>query len=148
MAPMPPLAELASLVGPVYGEWLRGQLKARKLTQRQFAQRSGVAHSTISRIIRGHRNPSLSTATRIVGALQRRLDRDAPGRGGSIAAARVESALRSDELLDEEQVEVLMRAYLAVRARAAMHLGAGPHPRLMRSSTQRPWRRPTASRPD
>jgi transcriptional regulator with XRE-family HTH domain len=32
-----------------FNEWLRVELRARRMSQRQLAQRSGVAHSTISR---------------------------------------------------------------------------------------------------
>ena len=45
--------------GRAFNEWLRAQLKAKKMSQRQLAQQSGVDHSTISRLIRGDRMPSL-----------------------------------------------------------------------------------------
>src|SRR3990170_1116618 len=45
--------------GRAFNEWLRSQLKAKKMSQRQLAQQSGVDHSTISRLIRGERTPSL-----------------------------------------------------------------------------------------
>jgi len=48
--------------GRAFNEWLRSQLKAKKMSQRQLAQQSGVDHSTISRLIRGDRTPSLGTA--------------------------------------------------------------------------------------
>ena len=41
--------------GRAFNEWLRAQLKAKKMSQRQLAQQSGVDHSTISRLIRGDR---------------------------------------------------------------------------------------------
>ncbi len=47
-----------------FGEWLRAALKAKGMSQRQLAQRSGVDHSTIARIVVGVGAPSLETATK------------------------------------------------------------------------------------
>src|SRR5438093_1520324 len=55
---------MTSQNGRAFNEWLRAQLKAKKMSQRQLAQQSGVDHSTISRLIRGDRMPSLGTAHR------------------------------------------------------------------------------------
>jgi transcriptional regulator with XRE-family HTH domain len=102
-----------------FNEWLQVQLKARKLSQRQLAQRSGVDHSTISRLMRGHRIPSLRTATLLADGLggpqyQRRLDDEYFGRSGS-SMARVEHALRSDDQLHEADVREIMAFYLEAR---------------------------------
>jgi transcriptional regulator with XRE-family HTH domain len=104
-----------------FNQWLQVQLRARKLTQRQLAQRSGVDHSTISRLMRGDRVPSLRTATRLAHGLGMpqdlgRLDDQNLGRSGS-PMARVEYALRSDDLLREAEVREIMDAYLATRLR-------------------------------
>jgi transcriptional regulator with XRE-family HTH domain len=104
-----------------FNQWLQVQLKTRKLTQRQLAQKSGVDHSTISRLTRGDRDPSLRTATMLVRGLGMaqdlgRLDDDSLGRSGS-PAARVEYALRSDDLLSEIEVREIMNVYLAARFR-------------------------------
>ena len=56
--------------GRAFNEWLRTQLKAKKMSQRQLAQQSGVDHSTISRLIRGDRMPSLGTATKLARGLR------------------------------------------------------------------------------
>jgi transcriptional regulator with XRE-family HTH domain len=109
-----------------FNQWLRTQLKARKLSQRQLAQKSGVDHSTISRLMRGERMPSLRTAAMLargLGMAQElgRLQTQVGGKGGS-AAARVEYALRSDDLLDNSEVRRIMNVYLAARLR---HLAAG-----------------------
>jgi transcriptional regulator with XRE-family HTH domain len=97
--------------GRAFNEWLRAQLKAKKMSQRQLAQQSGVDHSTISRLIRGDRMPSLGTATKLARGLRElRDDADTPQYLGLVAAgtanptARVEYALRADELLSEPQV--------------------------------------------
>ena len=56
--------------GRAFNEWLRTQLKAKKMSQRQLAQQSGVDHSTISRLVRGDRMPSLGTATKLARGLR------------------------------------------------------------------------------
>ena len=94
------------------------------MSQRQLAQQSGVDHSTISRLIRGDRMPSLGTATKLARGLRElRDDADATQYLGVVASgtqnptARVEYALRADELLNEAQVRQIMEYYLAVRMR-------------------------------
>ena len=81
-------------------------------------------HSTISRLIRGDRMPSLGTATKLARGLRElRDDADTPQYLGLVAAgstnptARVEYSLRADELLSEPQVRQIMEYYLAVRMR-------------------------------
>jgi transcriptional regulator with XRE-family HTH domain len=110
--------------GRAFNEWLRAQLKAKKMSQRQLAQQSGVDHSTISRLIRGDRMPSLGTATKLARGLRElRDDADTPqylglmSSGPANPTARVEYALRSDEVLSEPQVRQIMEYYLAVRMR-------------------------------
>ncbi|HEX9550737.1 MAG TPA: helix-turn-helix transcriptional regulator [Candidatus Limnocylindrales bacterium] len=110
--------------GRAFNEWLRAQLKAKKMSQRQLAQQSGVDHSTISRLIRGDRMPSLGTATKLARGLREiREDADAAQYLGIVAngtqnpTARVEYSLRADEALTEAQVRQIMEYYLAVRMR-------------------------------
>jgi transcriptional regulator with XRE-family HTH domain len=111
--------------GRPFNEWLRAQLKAKKMSQRQLAQASGVDHSTISRLVRGDRTPSLGTATKLARGLRElRDDADAPQYLGLVSSgatvnptARVEYALRSDDALGEPQVRQVMEYYLAVRMR-------------------------------
>jgi transcriptional regulator with XRE-family HTH domain len=111
-------------VGRPFSEWLRAQLRAKKMSQRQLAQQSGVDHSTISRLIRGDRTPSLETATKLARGLRELRDEQEPTQYlGMIQAtranpvARVEYALRADETLDEADVRHVMEAYLAARVR-------------------------------
>ena len=115
---------MTSQNGRAFNEWLRGQLKAKKMSQRQLAQQSGVDHSTISRLIRGDRMPSLGTATKLARGLRElREDADTPAYLGLVSSgttnptARVEYALRADDLLTEPQVRQIMEYYLAVRMR-------------------------------
>ena len=110
--------------GRAFNEWLRGQLKAKKMSQRQLAQQSGVDHSTISRLIRGDRMPSLGTATKLARGLREiHDDTDTPGTLGVVSfgsqnpTARVEYSLRADESLTEPEVRQVMEYYLAVRLR-------------------------------
>src|SRR3954468_16026225 len=108
--------------GRAFNEWLRAQLKAKKMSQRQLAQQSGVDHSTISRLIRGDRIPSLGTATKLARGLRElRDDADTPqdlglaGAGPTNLAARVEYEIQSDDFLSGPQVRQIMEYYLAVR---------------------------------
>jgi transcriptional regulator with XRE-family HTH domain len=110
--------------GRAFNDWLRTQLKAKKMSQRQLAQQSGVDHSTISRLIRGDRMPSLGTATKLARGLREiRDDADAAQYLGLVTngtqnpTARVEYALRADDALTEAQVRQIMEYYLAVRMR-------------------------------
>ncbi len=110
--------------GRAFNEWLRTQLKAKKMSQRQLAQQSGVDHSTISRLVRGDRTPSLGTATKLARGLRELHDEaDTPQYFGVVASstshptARVEYALRADDALGEPQVRQIMEYYLAVRMR-------------------------------
>jgi transcriptional regulator with XRE-family HTH domain len=110
--------------GRAFNEWLRAQLKAKKMSQRQLAQQSGVDHSTISRLIRGDRMPSLGTATKLARGLRELGENDdGPqylgliGGGVQNPTARVEYSLRADEALSEAQVRQVMEYYLAVRMR-------------------------------
>jgi len=80
--------------------------------------------SSIYRLVRGDRMPSLGTATKLARGLRElRDDADTPQYLGLVAAgntnptARVEYALRADELLSEPQVRQIMEYYLAVRMR-------------------------------
>jgi transcriptional regulator with XRE-family HTH domain len=110
--------------GRAFNEWLRAQLKAKKMSQRQLAQQSGVDHSTISRLVRGDRMPSLGTATKLARGLRELGENDdgpqylgLMGGGVQNPTARVEYALRADEALSEAQVRQVMEYYLAVRMR-------------------------------
>src|SRR3954471_7208235 len=110
--------------GRAFNEWLRTQLKVKKMSQRQLAQQSGVDHSTISRLVRGDRTPSLGTATKLARGLRELRDEtETPHYFGLVQSstshptARVEYALRSDDLLSEPQVRQVMEYYLALRMR-------------------------------
>ena len=115
-----------------FNAWLRGQLKEKKMSQRQLALQSGVDHSTISRLIKGDRMPSLGTATKLARGLREIHDEaDGPAYFASLNSrtmmptTRVEYALRGDDSLTEADVRELMQAYIAVRARRTRADGNG-----------------------
>ena len=109
-----------------FNAWLEATLKARRMSQRQLADRTGIDHSTISRLIRGQRIPSLRTATSLAYALgvpeaAARLDEMMRPASSTSGSAQVEYALRSDESLTEVDVREIMELYLAAR-----RTGTGP----------------------
>jgi transcriptional regulator with XRE-family HTH domain len=116
-----------------FNSWLRSQLKEKKMSQRQLALQSGVDHSTISRLIKGDRMPSLGTATKLARGLREITDEaDGPAYFASLNSravlptTRVEYALRGDDALTEGDVRELMQAYITVRQRRARN-GNGPN---------------------
>jgi len=115
---------MTSSSGRAFNDWLRSQLKVKKMSQRQLAQQSGVDHSTISRLIRGDRMPSLGTATKLARGLRELRDEDdgpqylrLVGAPSQNPTARVEYSLRADDVLTEAHVRQVMEYYLAIRRR-------------------------------
>lgn len=107
-----------------FNAWLRGQLKEKKMSQRQLALQSGVDHSTISRLIKGDRMPSLGTATKLARGLREiRDETEGPAYFATVSTrqllptTRVEYALRGDDLLTEDDVRELMQSYITLRTR-------------------------------
>jgi transcriptional regulator with XRE-family HTH domain len=107
-----------------FNSWLRRQLREKKMSQRQLALQSGVDHSTISRLIKGDRMPSLGTATKLARGLREiRDESDGPayfatvGSHNVLPTTRVEYALRGDDVLNEADVRELMQVYINVRTR-------------------------------
>jgi transcriptional regulator with XRE-family HTH domain len=105
-----------------FRDWLTQQLRARRMSLRQLANRSGVNVSTVSRIVRGERRPTLHTAVRLARVVRESADESSATRFfGSLTAdsldpvREVERALRADGLLDDEDVRRVMQAYLEAR---------------------------------
>jgi transcriptional regulator with XRE-family HTH domain len=94
------------------------------MTLRLLAMRSGVDHSTISRLLSGDRMPSLRTATKLARGL-REIHDDADGpryfaalsHPQMLSTSRVEHALRGDEALTDADVRELLQSYHSIRAR-------------------------------
>jgi transcriptional regulator with XRE-family HTH domain len=106
----------------VFNVWLRRQLRARRMSQRQLAYLSGVDHSTISRLVAGDRTPSLDTAAKLARALRVPVEDIGADLGfeavpPALPISRVEAALRGDAELDETDVRELMEEYIARRRR-------------------------------
>jgi transcriptional regulator with XRE-family HTH domain len=107
-----------------FREWLRRQLRARRMSLRQLAVHSGVSASTVSRVVRGDRQPSLQTALRLVRVLRTAEDGFNPaGHLGAMVdrvdpidpATEVERALRADADLSEADVRRVMLMYHGLR---------------------------------
>jgi len=105
-----------------FRDWLALQLRARRMSLRQLAHRSGVNVSTVSRIVRGERRPTLRTAVRLAQVVREGADESSATRffgamtPESLDPVRdVERALRADGLLDDEQVRRVMQVYLSAR---------------------------------
>ena len=113
----------AGWAGPlVFNVWLRRQIRERRMSQRHLAMMSGVHHSTISRLLRGNRTPSLETAAKLVHALRLEWTDDQVATYFDLLpertlfpTQRVESALRGDSDLDDNDVRAIMAHYLSVR---------------------------------
>jgi transcriptional regulator with XRE-family HTH domain len=52
-----------------FAGWLRDAMAARGLTTRGLAMRTGIDHSTISRLMQGDRDPKLATAVALLRVL-------------------------------------------------------------------------------
>jgi transcriptional regulator with XRE-family HTH domain len=104
-----------------FREWLRRQLRSRRMSLRQLAAHSGVSASTVSRVVRGDRQPSLQTALRLVRVLRATDDEFDPATHlGGMAdrfdpATNVERALRADARLAEGDVRRVMLMYHMLR---------------------------------
>jgi transcriptional regulator with XRE-family HTH domain len=106
-----------------FRDWLRLKLRARAMSIRLLAQRSGTSASTVSRIVRGERQASLRTAIRLIRVL------GDPGDATNVPhllsetpprspVGEVERALRSDERLSLAKVRRIMLLYHALRNEA------------------------------
>jgi transcriptional regulator with XRE-family HTH domain len=105
-----------------FRDWLSLQLRARRMSLRQLAHRSGVNVSTVSRIVRGERRPTLNTAVRLARVVRDAADESSATRFfGSLTldsldpVREVERALRADDQLDDADVRRVMHAYLQAR---------------------------------
>ena len=104
-----------------FREWLTRQLRSRRMSLRQLAAHSGVSASTVSRVVRGDRQPSLQTALRLADVLRSAGDDfNLATHLGSIVtrfdpATEVERALRADSHLTESDVRRIMLTYQTLR---------------------------------
>jgi transcriptional regulator with XRE-family HTH domain len=118
--------------------YLVAEMRRRRWTQRYLAARSGVDHSTISRILTQTRSPSLETVERLRDAL----------RGGSLGGSHdwtglpatvrtVADALTADPRMDPDRVNEVIDFYVQVRARRRHPGGFTPTPAIRRVAGSR-----------
>lgn len=104
-----------------FRDWLRSRLRARGMSIRLLAQRSGTSASTVSRIVRGERRASLQTALRLMRVLRESTEIDPssprswPDHRPTDPVSEVERALRADERLQAASVRRIMLLYHALR---------------------------------
>ncbi len=128
----------SSRQGPAaFNEWLAVSFKASRLTQRQLATKTGVHHSTISRLLRTRRRPTLETAQSLARGLGVAEPRDVGPEKRADRTAGVEYALRSDEVLTAAEVRNIMHVYLAAR-RASIRQAEVPGSGAPHGSAARP----------
>ena len=110
--------ESGETAGEAFGAFLKRELRARKWSVRYLALRSGLNHSTVSRLLQGSRTPTLQTASRLVDALAAR-DRIAPvkmpARPAGDPIRRVADALAADPQLTAAHVDQVLRYYEELR---------------------------------
>ena len=118
-----------------FRDWLTLQLRARRMSLRQLAHRSGVNVSTVSRIVRGERRPTLRTAVALAKVVRETADESSATRFfGSLTAEsldpvrEVERALRADDALEDHDVRKVMQIYLSARRPAPPEHGRQLHP--------------------
>jgi transcriptional regulator with XRE-family HTH domain len=61
-----------------FAGWLRDAMASRGMSQRMLAALSGIDHSTVSRLVKGEREPGLGTALALIRVLERPRLRVAP----------------------------------------------------------------------
>jgi transcriptional regulator with XRE-family HTH domain len=122
-----------------FRQWLRRQLRSRRMSLRQLAAHSGVSASTVSRVVRGDRQPSLQTALRLANVLRAACDDFNPAAqiGAMVdrfePATDIERALRADSRLSEADVRRIMLMYHSLRRPAGAQPGA-PHRTVTREA--------------
>lgn len=101
------------------------------MSLRQLGERSGVNASTISRILRDGRRPTLRTAMAIVRVMHGATDETSATRyfgsprGQPDPVAAVEHSLRADPTIGDQEVSRILQLYLALRGEAGRVRRAG-----------------------
>jgi transcriptional regulator with XRE-family HTH domain len=90
-----------------FAAWAISRMLERGISQRHLAERSGVDHSTISRILGGRHQPSHRTALRLIEVLESRW----------CEPDMLTKVLRRDPLLVDSDVEQIVDHYRNLRAR-------------------------------
>jgi plasmid maintenance system antidote protein VapI len=102
------------------GAWLRAELAARGMTQRQLGKSAGLHHSTISRLLRGERGPTFATVLQLEAALDRGGPLLAQVAQSAMHPASLSAMLRNDGYLTDAQIAEVVTVYARlVAARAS-----------------------------
>jgi len=109
----------------VLGRFIREQRQRARLSLREMARMASISNAYLSQVERGLHAPSVRVLHALADALDVPIE-DLVSRGGPPGAethrpygASVESAIRSDPLLDSEQKDALLavyRSYVASKA--------------------------------
>jgi transcriptional regulator with XRE-family HTH domain len=99
-----------------FGAWMRNRLKSRALSQRQLAAKTGVHHSTISRLLRGDQHASLRTVLLVQAALAGdQVDGHVKG-SDPLQPVALFRMLQSDGLLSDVEIGAIVRLYARLLA--------------------------------
>jgi len=102
-------------VEPAFDCWLTSELAQLRLSPARLARLTGLSRSTISRLLRGERRPTVESATRIAVALDSmRPHGDVERRTDMVA--RVRHELAADPTLGRREVRQIMAHYVLQRA--------------------------------
>ena len=103
----------------VLGAVIRGQRKLARLSLRQMAELTTLSNPYLSQVERGRHQPSVRVLKLIAEALNMSAETlleqagllDGQGRGGADPAGHVQTAIRTDQRLTEEQKSALTAVY-------------------------------------
>lgn len=99
-----------------FADYLRRELAARRWSVRYLGVRSGVNHSTISRLLNANRTPSLQTVLRLQQAFAERDQRRVEATQSQFdPMQRVADALAADPALDARGIAHILHYYRRVR---------------------------------
>ncbi|MEP6469129.1 MAG: helix-turn-helix domain-containing protein [Chloroflexota bacterium] len=76
-----------------FAGWLRDAMSARRLSARLVGMRTGINHSTVTRLLQGERQPSLATALALLRLL------DSPPEGDELTDGREKDPWPADASL-------------------------------------------------
>jgi transcriptional regulator with XRE-family HTH domain len=106
------------------GSFIRTQRKLADLSLRELAEMTEVSNPYLSQLERGLHQPSVRVLKAIANALNVSaetllvqaglLDNDAEAGGTAVAGSSVESAIRTDPILSDDQKEALINVYRAM----------------------------------
>jgi transcriptional regulator with XRE-family HTH domain len=109
-----------------FGVWLRAEIDARGMTQRQLGKSAGLHHSTISRLLRGERGPTFATVLQLEAALDRGVPLLAQVAQSAMHPASLCAMLRNDGYLTDDQIAEVVALYARLVAARASSAASRP----------------------